>query len=95
MGELPGMKPPKFRTTVEGEPHRDTGRLPRFQPYGRLDDVPQPVRQKIREIWRKGIQSQEIADLIEIPLEWVQILVGEIRSSNGDGNGHNGEPQGA
>lgn len=69
------MKPPKFQTTIEGHGRVELGAMPKFPTYRSVDDVPLPVVQKIREIHLRGIPAQEIAELIEIPVEWVEFFL--------------------
>lgn len=71
------MKPPKYVTVVEGHPRAELAPLPAFTPYKSVDEVPQPVRQKIRELSALGEPHDQIARLIEIPVEWVDFFVRE------------------
>lgn len=46
-------------------------------PYESLAAVPPPLRQKIREAHKRGVEPDELARLFTMPREWISLIVGE------------------
>ena len=63
-----------MKTWIDDVQRTDTGPLPPVPSYNSIDELPLPLRAKLIELSRKGMNNQQIATFFALPVEWVQLF---------------------
>jgi len=79
-------KPPAsdkpFKTWLDGVPWIDIEDLAPAEPRTRIEDVPRPLQQKLRECWLRGVPEAELARIFQLPIEWMPLLIADDSNPN-------------
>jgi hypothetical protein len=74
--------PPIGKTWLDGVPWIDIEDLAPAEPRTRIEDVPRPLQQKLRECWLRGVPEAELARIFQLPIEWMPLLIADDSNPN-------------